>query len=124
MKRETFAVEGGEGLPLSDAVRFGDLVFVSGMVAFDEDGLIVEGGIAAESGQVCRNSEGGLLETGCTRADGLKVNIILTTAGDFDEFNAAYRELFPNAPPARISLVAGLTIAARLEVDVIAGISR
>ena len=57
MKRETFAVEGGEGLPLSDAVRFGDLVFVSGMVAFDEDGLIVEGGIAAETRQVFRNIE-------------------------------------------------------------------
>lgn len=124
MKRETITLEGGEGLPLSDAVRFGDLVFVSGMVAFDDKGGIVQGGIGPETRQTFRNIEQVLIKAGSSLADVLKVNIILTDAADFDAFNAAYRELFPKAPPARISMVAGLTIDARLEVDVIAGVSR
>jgi 2-iminobutanoate/2-iminopropanoate deaminase len=124
MKRETITLGNGEGLPLSDAVRFGDLIFVSGMVAFDEAGTIVKGGIAAETRQTFRNIENVLAKAGASLTDVLKVNIILTDASDFDAFNAAYRELFPKSPPARISMVAGLTIDARLEVDVIAGVSR
>lgn len=123
MKRETIALNNTEGLPLSDAVRFGDLIFVSGMVAFDEKGAIVQGGIAAETRQTFRNIERVLAKAGSSLGDILKVNIILTDAADFDDFNVAYRGLFPQSPPARISMVAGLTIDARLEVDVIAGVS-
>jgi len=123
MKRETITLDNVEGLPLSDAVRFGDLVFVSGMVAFGDDGAIVKGGIAAETRQTFRNIERVLAKAGSSLADVLKVTIILTDAADFDAFNAAYRALFPKSPPARISMVAGLTIDARLEVDVIAGVS-
>lgn len=124
MKRETITLDNGEGLPLSDAVRFGDLVFVSGMVAFDDEGAIVKGGIAAETMQTFKNIERVLHKAGSSLADVLKVNIILTRVEDFDAFNAAYRKLFPQSPPARVSMVAGLTIDARLEVDVIAGVSR
>lgn len=124
MKRETITLDSVEGLPLSDAVRFGDLVFVSGMVAFDADGAIVRGGIAEETRQTFRNIEQVLVKAGSSLADVLKVNIILTKAEDFDAFNVAYRALFPKSPPARVSMVAGLTIDARLEVDVIAGVSR
>ena len=124
MKRETITLDNVEGLPLSDAVRFGDLIFVSGMVAFDDTGAIVKGGIAAETRQTFRNIERVLAKANCSLANVLKVNIVLTDAADFDAFNAAYREFFPVAPPARVSLVAGLTIDARLEVDVIAGADR
>ena len=123
-KRETFNLETNEGLPMSDAVRFGNLVFVSGMVAFDESGEIAKGGIAAETRQTFKNVERVLELAGCTLADVLKVSVILTDAQDFDAFNSAYREVFPKEPPARISMVAALTIDARLEVDVIAGVDQ
>jgi enamine deaminase RidA (YjgF/YER057c/UK114 family) len=123
MRRETITLDNTEGLPLSDAVRFGDLIFVSGMVAFDEKGAIAQGGIAAETRQTFRNIEQVLAKAGASLGDILKVNIILTNAADFDDFNVAYRALFPKSPPARISMVAGLTIDALLEVDVIAGVS-
>jgi reactive intermediate/imine deaminase len=122
MKRETIALDNVEGLPLSDAVRFGDLVFVSGMVGFDGEGAIVGGGIAAETRQTFANIERVLARAGASLADVLKVNVVLTDAADFTAFNAAYREIFPQAPPARVSMVAGLTIDARIEVDVIAGV--
>ena len=38
LKRTTINLENSEGLPLSDAVRFGDLLFVSGMVGMDAAG--------------------------------------------------------------------------------------
>lgn len=123
MKRRIINLGNPEGLPFSDAVRFGDLVFVSGMVGFDGDGAIVPGGIAAETVQTFRNIEKILEPAGCALADILKVSVILTDAQDFAAFNAAYRDIFPKDPPARVSMVAQLTIDARIEVDVIAGVA-
>lgn len=111
-----------EGLPFSDAVRFGDLVFVSGMVGFDEGGKIIAGGIVPETVQTFRNIERILEQAGCALADIVKVSVILTDARDFAAFNDAYRKIFPRDPPARVSMVAQLTIEACIEVDVIAGV--
>jgi len=122
MSRQVINVGNPEGLPLSDAVRFGDLVFVSGMVGFGDDGKIVAGGIGPETRQTFRSIEAILTRAGCTLDDVLKVSVILTDANDFPAFNAAYREIFPKDPPARVSMVAQLTIDARIEVDVIAGV--
>jgi 2-iminobutanoate/2-iminopropanoate deaminase len=122
VKRTTINVQSPEGLPLSDAVRFGDLLFVSGMVGMDDEGKVVEGGVAAETRQAFGNIAAVLAAAGATLNDVLKVNVILTKAEDFAAFNAAYREIFPSDPPARVSMVAGLTIDARVEIDVVAGV--
>lgn len=122
MSRQVINLGNPEGLPLSDAVRFGDLVFVSGMVGFGDDGKIVSGGIGPETVQTFRNIEAILMRAGCQLADIVKVSVILTDARDFPAFNAAYREIFPKDPPARVSMVAQLTIDARIEVDVVAGV--
>jgi len=111
-----------EGLPLSPAVRFGDLIFVSGTVGFDEQDRLVSGGVAAETRQIFRNIEAVLAEAGCGLADILKVNVVLADAADFDRFNEAYAAIFPRRPPARVTMAASLTIDARLEVDVVAGV--
>ena len=121
MRRQVFNVGSPEGLPISDAVRFGDFLFVSGIVGMDQKGRIVPGGIKAETEQAFRNIEAILNLQGCTLDDILKVNVVLTDRADFDAFNAACRRIFPQDPPARVSMVAALTIDARLEVDVIAG---
>jgi len=122
LKRTTLNVQNLEGLPLSDAVRFGELLFVSGMVGMDDEGSVVAGGVAAETRQTFRNIARVLAAGGATLADVLKVNVILTRAEDFAAFNAAYREIFPTDPPARVSMVAGLTIDASVEIDVVAGV--
>jgi 2-iminobutanoate/2-iminopropanoate deaminase len=122
LKRTTINVQNSEGLPLSDAVRFGDLLFVSGMVGMDAAGTVVAGGIAAETHQAFRNIAAVLAAAGAHLSDVLKVNVILTRAEDFAAFNAAYREIFPTDPPARVSMVAGLTIDACVEIDVVAGL--
>ena len=96
LKRTTINVENSEGLPLSDAVRFGNLLFVSGMVGMDAAGKVVAGGIAAETRQTFRNIAAALAAGGATFSDALKVNVILTRAEDFAAFNATYREFFPS----------------------------
>ena len=68
MKRTTINVENSEGLPLSDAVRFGNLLFVSGMVGMDAAGKVVAGGIAAETRQTFRNIAAVLTAGGATFA--------------------------------------------------------
>jgi reactive intermediate/imine deaminase len=121
-RKEVIGDANTEGLPISLAVRFGDLVFVSGTVAFDEHDRIVAGGIGPETRQTFLNVEKVLASAGCSLADILKVNVVLSDAGDFDAFNAVYKTIFPKAPPARVTMAASLTIDARIEVDVVAGL--
>ncbi len=109
-----------EGLPLSDAVRAGDFVFLSGLVGFGPDGRIVEGGIAAETDRIMADAADILKRARASLRDVVKVSVYLVDAADFAAFNAAYAKYFTEAPPARSSVVAGLTIAARVEMDFVA----
>lgn len=121
-RKQIIGGNNAEGLPISLAVKFGDLVFVSGTVGFDEQNRLVPGGVGAETRQIFRNIEKVLAAAGCRLADILKVNVVLADAADFDGFNAAYRAIFPKQPPARVTMAASLTIDARLEIDLVAGI--
>jgi 2-iminobutanoate/2-iminopropanoate deaminase len=109
-----------EGLPLSDAVRAGDFVFLSGLVGFGPDGRIVEGGVAAETDRIMADAADILKRARASLRDVVKVSVYLVDAADFAAFNAAYAKYFTEAPPARSSVVAGLTIAARVEMDFVA----
>lgn len=120
MAKQVISGSGMEGLPLSEAVRAGDFVFVSGMVGFGPDGKIVEGGIAAETDRIMADVADILKRAGATLADIVKVNICLTDAKEFGAFNKAYARYFRKDPPARVSLAASLTIDARVEMDFIA----
>lgn len=109
-----------EGLPLSEAVRAGGFVFLSGLVAFGPDGKIVRGGIEAETRAVLDEAQRLLTLAAATLDDVVKVNVYLTQPEHFDGFNRIYRQRFPRHPPARISMCVGLTIDALLELDMIA----
>lgn len=122
MTKEIIGATNVEGLPISLAVRFGGLVFVSGTVGFDDNDRIVAGGVGAETRQIFRNIEKVLATAGCRLADILKVNVVLSDADDFDAFNAAYKAIFAKDPPARVTMAATLTIDAKVEIDVIAGV--
>lgn len=111
-----------EGLPFSEAIRLGNLVFVSGNVGFDQSGKIVAGGVGPETRQTFANIAAVLKQAGCTLDDIVKVSVVLADPADFDGYNAVYRTLFTHEPPARVTTAGTLTIDARLEVDVIAGV--
>ncbi len=75
-----------------------------------------------ETRQTFANIEKVLKQAGCTLDDIVKVSVVLADPTDFDGYNAVYRTLFTHQPPARVTTAGTLTIDARLEVDVIAGV--
>ena len=121
-RKEVIGGANTEGLPFSEAIRLGNLVFVSGNVGFDDSGKIVPGGVGPETRQTFANIEKVLKQAGCSLADIVKVSVVLADPNDFDGYNAVYRTLFTHEPPARVTIAGTLTIDARLEVDVIAGV--
>jgi reactive intermediate/imine deaminase len=121
-RKEVIGGANTEGLPFSEAIRLGNLVFVSGNVGFDKSGKIVPGGVGPETRQTFANIAAVLKQAGCTLDDIVKVSVVLADPADFDGYNAVYRTLFIHEPPARVTIAGTLTIDARLEVDVIAGV--
>ena len=111
---------GGTKLPFSRAVRAGDLVFVSGQMATDGGGRIIDGGIEAQTRQVFKNIEAILAEAECTLADVVKCTCWIDDARDFARFNATYAEFFPTNPSARSTTVCQLVLDGKLEVEAIA----
>ena len=120
MPKQVISGIGTEGLPLSEAVRAGDFVYISGMVGFGPDGKIVEGGIAAETDRIMADVADILKRAGATLRDIVKVNVYLRDAADFAAFNEAYAKYFREAPPARAGVVTALTIDARVEMEFVA----
>jgi 2-iminobutanoate/2-iminopropanoate deaminase len=102
-ERQEFRVE---GLPepfshYTDAVRAGNLLFVSGCVALDADGKLVgEGDVVAQARQVLENIGLCLAAAGATFADVVKVTTFLTNISDRARINPVRQEFFGDARPA------------------------
>lgn len=120
MRIEAIGSPNEEGLPISDGIKAGDFIFVSGMVAFGSDGEIVPGGVAAETDKIMHDLAVVLGKAGSALSDVVKVTVYLTDAADFDAFNSTYAKYFNDPLPARIGVVAALTINAKVEMDFIA----
>jgi 2-iminobutanoate/2-iminopropanoate deaminase len=95
-----------EGLPepfshYTDAVRAGDLLFVSGCVSVDERGDVVgEGDVVAQARQVFANLQLILEAAGSSFADVVKVTLFLTDIDDRVRINPVRQEFFGEARPA------------------------
>ena len=119
MIKEIIGGRSSEDLPYSKAVRAGDFIYVSGMVALGPDGVIIKGGVAAETHAIFNDLKALLDEAGCGLEQVVKSNVCLPVPGDFDEFNEAYAEYFTENHPARATICAALTIPARVEIEFI-----
>jgi 2-iminobutanoate/2-iminopropanoate deaminase len=102
-ERQEFKVVGLPA-PLShytDAVRFGNILFVSGLTAHDSEGKLVGGTDAAEqTRQILINLKRVLDAAGATMADVLKVTVFLTNIDDRAAINPVRQEFFGSARPA------------------------
>lgn len=118
--RQAFGGRGAGGLPYSAAIRAGDHVFVSGQVGFDAKGVLVQGGIEAETRQVMENLAARLAAAGCGLGDVVKTTVWLAEREDFAAFNRVYAGYFAGDPPTRSTIEARLMINAAAEIEAIA----
>ena len=108
--------------PYSQAVRAGQLLFVSGQVPLDPaTGQMVEGDIAAQTRRVFDNLRAVLKAGGRSFADVVRTTVFLADMNDFAAVNEVYGSYFTEPYPARATVqVARLPKDARVEIDVIA----
>ena len=125
--RQEIRVEGAAE-PIShytDAVRFGDLLFISGAAAFDSDGNVVgKGDVVTQTRVILQNIRDALQEVGADMGDVLKVTVFLTDIADRAAVNPVRKEFFGDAKPASTLFeVSALAVPDMLvEIEAIAGI--
>ena len=112
------------GAPYSQAIRTGDMLFVSGQVPLDPSGALVEGGIAEQTRQSLANIAAIVTAAGGGLGNVVKTTVYMTDLGEFGAMNAVYAEAFAGHTPARATVqVAALPAGARVEIDAIAVIA-
>jgi 2-iminobutanoate/2-iminopropanoate deaminase len=109
-------------VPLSQAIKTGDWVFASGQLGMDpRTGRLIEGGIRAETRQVCENLKAVLEAAGSSLARVTKVTIYMADLAELMPMNEVFASYFPQDPPARTTFQAAALIAgARVEIEAIA----
>ena len=107
--------------PYSQAVKSGNLVFLSGQLGLlPTTGKLTEG-VEAQTRQALINLQAVLDAAGSNVDQIVKTTIFLADMGDFATVNAIYAEIFSAAPPARSTVeVAALPLGARVEIEAIA----
>jgi reactive intermediate/imine deaminase len=112
----------GRSLPFSEAVRVGDLLFVSGQLGNRPGTLeLVPGGIGPETRQTLENIRAILERRGSSLDRVVKCTVFLADISEWGAMNEVYRTFFPQSPPARSALGAnGLALGARVEIECIA----
>ena len=106
-----------------DAVRAGDLLFVSGFVPVDGDGRLVGGDdVVAQTRQVFANLAAVLAAAGATFADVVKVTVYLTDIEDRARINPVRQDIFGDTRPAStlVEVSALATPGAKVEIDAVA----
>ena len=110
--------------PYSQAIQYGNLLFVSGQIAINpETGELVEDDIEVQTKQVMENLQAIIKEAGMTLQNVLKCSCFLKDMEDFAEFNAVYNSYLAESLPARETVeVARLPKDVRVEVSAICGV--
>jgi 2-iminobutanoate/2-iminopropanoate deaminase len=111
----------------TDAVRVGDLLFVSGVVPVDAKGSLVgEGDVVEQARQVLRNMGEVLAAAGATFSDVAKVTVFLTDVDDRARINLVRQEVFGESRPASTLVeISRLAVpGALIEIECVAALPR
>jgi 2-iminobutanoate/2-iminopropanoate deaminase len=111
-----------QGAPYSQAIRAGDLVFVSGQLALRPGEKELTGGtIQEQTEQVFANLRAILEDAGSGLDRLVKTTVFLADLGDFQGMNEVYARHIGATPPARSTVeVAALPSGALVEIEAIA----
>ena len=116
-----FTTERMKELPFSEAVRVGNMLYLSGQLGIDSAIILVAGGITAETRQVMENIKATLERYGSSLDHVIKVTVMLADISEWEEMNNVYVQFFSKHLPARSALGAnGLAMGARVEIECIA----
>ena len=107
-------------LPFHPGVRAGDFIFVSGQVAKDAAGNMIEGTIEVETRATIESIARVLAADGATLEDVVKVTTYLADVRDFGRYNKVFAEHFKNAGLARTTVEARAVIDTKIEIDAVA----
>jgi 2-iminobutanoate/2-iminopropanoate deaminase len=108
--------------PYSQAVRVGDMLFMSGQIPLDpQSGSLVEGGIEAQTERVLQNMKGVLASEGLTFTNVVKTTVFIKDMNEFTKFNEVYGKHLSAPYPARSTVeVARLPKDVKIEIEAIA----
>ena len=110
------------GYPFCEAVRYGDILYLSGQIGdTGNSNQLVEGGITEQTRQTMLNIKRVLEENGSSLDQVIKCTCMLTDIKDWAEMSKAYVEFFPNHKPARSAFgTTGLALGALVEIECMA----
>ena len=111
-----------DGLPLSEAVRVGDTLYLSGQVGIVPGTMnLAPGGMEGETRQTMENIKTTLEAHGYSMNDLVKCLVMLADVSQWATFNEIYKTYFDEPYPARSAFGAnGIAIGAQVEVECIA----
>jgi len=108
--------------PYSQAIRAGQLLFLSGQIPLDPaSGQMIDGDVSAQTQRVMENLGAVLKTAGLSFEAVVRTTIFLADMNDFAKVNEVYGTYFNAPAPARATVqVAQLPRGARVEIDAIA----
>ncbi len=110
------------GIPLSEAVRVGDTLYLSGQVGIMPGTMkLAPGGLEGEARQTMENIKTSLQAHGYSMNDLVKCLVMLADVSQWATFNEIYKTYFNERYPARSAFGAnGLALGAQVEIECIA----
>jgi 2-iminobutanoate/2-iminopropanoate deaminase len=124
MKKTVIRTEKGflSPSPLSQAVKAGGFIFISGQVPVDsKTRQVVSEDFAVQTRFVLDSLKGIVEAAGASLAQIVKTTVFLTDMSRFEEMNQIYREYFPEEPPARTCIgVKELPRKSQIEIEAVA----
>ncbi len=109
--------------PYSQAVQYGDFLFISGQIALDPaTGELVDGDIEVQTQRVLENVKAIIEAAGMQLENVVKCSCFLSNMEDFVRFNGVYESYFGESAPARETVeVSRLPKDVLVEVSAICG---
>jgi reactive intermediate/imine deaminase len=119
---EYYGLDPALQLPFSEAVRVGDMLYLSGAVGnLPGTSQLAAGGIQGETRQAMENIKASLEKHGSSLDEVVKCTVFLADVAEWGAMNEVYVTYFPTNKPARSALGAnGLALGARVEIECLA----
>ena len=108
--------------PYSQAIKAGNLLFISGQVPFNPETMeVVEGDVKAQTAQSLKNLQAILKEAGADFSNVVKTTVFIKDMNEFAQINEVYAECFGYNKPVRVCVeIARLPEDVKVEIELIA----